>query len=461
MIYDTEDTIAAVATPAGYGGIAIIRVSGSRAHETVDKIFARPDGQSFAAQANNSIRYGHIKDECGGVLDEVLVSKMKAPHTYTAEDTAEINCHGGYAAAESVLELLLKNGVRAAEPGEFSKRAFLNGRIDLSQAEAVSDIITAKTSSFAKIAAMQISGALSEAINAIKQSILALLAALEVTIQYPEYDVPEVTDAELRSRLELIKSDIEKLAAGYARGAIMRDGLKTAIVGKPNVGKSLLLNKLSGKDRAIVTDIAGTTRDVVDELINIGGVPVRLMDTAGIRESSDTVEAIGIGRSLAAVEEAEFVLFVLDGSLPPDSDDERIRAAVSTKAKAVLLNKSDLGIGAAAAAFVSGENCPVIKVSAKTGDGLEEAVNTLRDFVCSDAQDTAAGRILVNARHKKLIDSALLAVESAISSIDNGLPVDMVQIDIKDAWESLGAITGETADEDIVDEIFKNFCLGK
>ena len=459
MIYDTSDTIAAVATPAGYGGIAIIRVSGPKAHEAVNRIFLRPGKKTFTEQDNNTIHYGHIVDANSEELDEVLVSKMCAPHTYTAEDVAEINCHGGYAAAKSVLDLLLKNGVRMAEPGEFTKRAFLNGRLDLSQAEAVGDMIMAKTETFSRIAVRQISGALSDTINAIKQDILELLASLEVTIQYPEYDVPEVTDAELGEKLDIIIRDITQLAASYEKGSVLRDGLKTAIAGKPNVGKSMLLNRLIGEDKAIVTDIAGTTRDVVDEVINMGGVPVRLMDTAGIRHSEDTVEAIGIQRSLDAIENAEFILFVLDGSTVPDENDRRILAALEGKQYITVINKSDLRVSEQTLAFTEGMD--TVTVSAMNNEGIDEIEKRLRQLVTDGSADLAAGKLIVNARHKALIDSALSSALSAKALLEEGLPSDMVEIDIKDTWETLGRITGETADEEIVTEIFKNFCLGK
>ncbi len=455
-----SSTIAAISTPSGTGGISIIRVSGPDAFDAVGRIFVRPGGKSFSEAPNFSMSYGHIVDRTGAVLDEVLVSKMCAPHTYTTQDVAEINCHGGMAASRSVLDELLRDErVVPAQPGEFTKRAFLGGRIDLSQAEAVSDIITSSSESFSRIAASQISGRLREHLDRVKDSILELLSDLEVTIQYPEYDIDELKDFSLKRELGIIRRQLSELSGSYQRGEIYRSGLKTAIVGKPNVGKSMLLNALLRQDKAIVTDIPGTTRDVVDELIVMDGIPVKIMDTAGIRESSDRVEAIGIERSLKAMELSDLVIFVCDGSSPPDSEDFSIWEKAAGRQRICVMNKSDRGVcGECASAF--GQEDPVA-LSALTGEGLEELEKRISSFVRGEGDDIAKSIILVNSRHKSLIDSALRHIDEASSTLEEGLPADLISIDILDSWHDLGEITGETADEDIVDRIFEKFCLGK
>lgn len=455
-----QDTIAAISTPVGNGGISIIRVSGEDAFDAVGRIFRRPGGKTFADAGNFSVSYGHIVNGEGEVLDEVLVTRMNGPHTYTTEDVAEINCHGGMAAATSILNLILSLGtVRMAEPGEFTKRAFLGGRIDLSQAEAVSDMITSRSETFSKIAAGQIEGRLREKIDQVKQEILTMLSNLEVTIQYPEYDIDELTDFSLEKELEVIRNDIASLADTYRKGEMYKNGLRTAIVGKPNVGKSMLLNALLNEEKAIVTDIPGTTRDVVDEMIVLSGIPVKIMDTAGIRESSDTVEAIGIARSLSAMERADLVLFVADVSAPLTDEDLDIWEKAKSRDVIAVLNKSDAGTCAGTAERFAG--VPHVILSAKTGEGTDKLEDMIVSFASSSPGDIAGSILLVNSRHKTLIDRALSYIDSAIGTLREGLPADLTEIDIRDAWHTLGEITGETADEDIIDEIFANFCLGK
>ncbi len=454
-----EETIAAISTPPGMGGIAIIRISGEKAFVICEKIFRRPADKSLSEAANFSLSYGHIVDENGDILDEVLLGKMCAPHTYTTEDVAEINCHGGYAAAKSILDVVLKCGARIAEPGEFTKRAFLGGRIDLSQAEAVSDMINTKTEVFSKIAARQISGRLKEAIDDIKAKILTLLSNLEVSIQYPEYDIDELTNFELKIELEKVKESVSELASSFRKGEIYKDGLKTAIVGKPNVGKSMLLNAILNEEKAIVTDIPGTTRDVIDETVCLNGVPVKLLDTAGIRESLDTVEAIGIKRSLKAMEESDLTLFVADAASPITAEDVCIYEKIKDRAHIVVLNKCDEPLCESTLKYFENDNC--VLISAKTGENLKQAEQMISEFAENEPGDILGGTVLVNARHKRLIDNALDSLAQALSTFDAGMPVDLCEIDIRNAWRSLGEITGETADEDIVNEIFANFCLGK
>lgn len=454
-----EETIAAISTPAGMGGISIIRISGDEAFEVIERIFKRPNNKKFADANNFSINYGHIVNKNGEVLDEVLVSKMKAPHTYTTQDVCEINCHGGFAAARSVLDLIISEGIRLAEPGEFTKRAFLGGRIDLSQAEAVSDMITSKTESFSKIAAGQIEGRLKDEIDKIKSEILTVLSNLEVTIQYPEYDIDELQNFELKNELDIIRNHMMNLSATFKKGEIYKDGLKTAIVGKPNVGKSMLLNALVNEEKAIVTDIPGTTRDVVDELIYMGGIPVKIMDTAGIRESDDKVEAIGIQKSISALENADLALFVCDVSDKLSEEDKAIYEKAKQKPIIVILNKCDKGINENTKDFFKDDNFVIM--SARTCDNLEELEEKITAFAQSEPGDVASCILLVNSRHKALIDRAVNSIGSAIETLSCMMPVDLIEIDIRDAWHALGEITGETADEDIVNEIFANFCLGK
>ena len=454
-----EETIAAISTPPGMGGIAIIRISGEKAFDICEKIFCRPSNKSLSEASNFSLSYGHIADENGDILDEVLLGKMCAPHTYTTEDVAEINCHGGYAAAKSILDLVLKCGARIAEPGEFTKRAFLGGRIDLSQAEAVSDMINTKTEVFSKIAARQISGRLKDAIDDIKAKILTVLSNLEVSIQYPEYDIDELTDFELKIELEKVKESVSELAASFRKGEIYKDGLKTAIVGKPNVGKSMLLNAILNEEKAIVTDIPGTTRDVIDETVCLNGVPVKLLDTAGIRESLDTVEAIGIKRSLKAMEESDLTLFVADAASPLTADDIDIYEKIKDRPHIVVLNKCDEPLCEATLKYF--ETDKFVLISAKTGKNLKQTEQMISEFAENEPGDILGGTVLVNARHKRLIDNALECIAQALLTFDAGMPVDLCEIDIRNAWRYLGEITGETADEDIVNEIFANFCLGK
>ncbi len=458
MLY-YRDTIAAISTPTGYGGISIIRVSGDNAFEVVNKIFRRPGGKSFIEQGRNTIHYGHIIDENGNILDEVLVSKMPAPHTFTAEDVAEINCHGGIVAVRRVLELVTRTGARLAQPGEFTKRAFLNGRIDLSQAEAISDVITAKTNLAANAAIGQLTGVLSQRIDEIKQKILTLISNIEVTIQYPEYDIEDVTDEELLDALREIKKDIVKLLKTYAQGEILREGLKVAICGKPNVGKSMMLNALLNEEKAIVTDIAGTTRDIVDEYISLSGLPVRIIDTAGIRESEDVVEKIGIDRSVKAANEADLVLFLCDSSKPLDEEDEKILEILDGKNVIYILNKTDLGTDESVVKRFEG------KVSLETSALNKENIDKLEEMIISQVlennEDVMSDAVVTSVRHKGLLEDALSSVTQALDCVEAGYEIDLVQVDINDCWASLGNITGQAVTEDIIDEIFANFCLGK
>ena len=458
MLYN-EDTIAAISTPMGYGGISIVRISGKEAFAICDKLFVRPNEQSFSDQSVGTICYGHIVNNQGDILDEVLVSKMKAPHTFTAEDVAEINCHGGLNAVKSVLDEILRNGARVAQAGEFTKRAFINGRIDLSQAEAVSDIITAKTALSTKAALSQLSGVLSDEIDSIKQMLLTLLADLEVTIQYPEYDVPDMDNEELQSTLRKIQEKISQLIDSYKTGEILREGLKVVIAGKPNVGKSLLLNRLIKKNKAIVTDIPGTTRDAIDEYMSLGGIPIILIDTAGIRDSEDIVESIGIQKTKDSIEKADLVIFVTDISAPLSAEDQEIYESIRDKDHIVVLNKADAPVVSETESYFAEADSVII--SALTKEGLPSLEAKLSEFVLGENKDIVAEAVVSNARHKTLLESAKASINGALDALIQGLPVDLIETDIRDTWASLGMITGETADEDIINEIFSKFCLGK
>lgn len=455
-----EDTIAAIATPSGYGGVSIIRISGNDAFTVIDKIFKMSKGSIFDVE-RNTINYGHIVDNATNeIIDEVLVSKMCAPHSFTAEDVIEINCHGGMSVTKDVLDLVLKNGARLAEAGEFTKRAFLNGRIDLVQAEAVSDLITAKTSSFAKNAMNSLRGDLSEKIDDIKADITNMLARLEVTIQYPEYDEEDLTDNEIISLVKNMIFKLKKIISTFEKGEIMKDGVKVAIIGKPNVGKSQLLNSIINENKAIVTDEAGTTRDIVDEVVNIKGIPVKFIDTAGIRNADSKVEKIGIDKSISMLDESNIILFCIDASRALDEEDfDIIRMLPENKDILVVLNKTDLDINEETVkAF---ENYKTVKISALKKEGIEKIENKIYSLANLNDNDEMGDVLVSNVRHKNLLLGALEDFNHAVDMVNSGLEVDLVEIDINSALDKLGSITGETTSEDIIDEIFKNFCLGK
>lgn len=455
-----EDTIAAIATPSGYGGVSIIRISGSEAFDVTDKIF-KMKNKNIHDVNKNTINYGHIIDpKTNEVVDEVLVSKMCAPHSFTAEDVIEINCHGGMSVTSRVLALVLENGARLAEAGEFTKRAFLNGRIDLVQAEAISDLIMAKTNSFAKSAMNSLKGDLSEKIDEIKADITNMLARLEVTIQYPEYDEEDLTDNEIVDLIEKMSFKLKKIISTFEKGEILKEGIKVAIIGKPNVGKSQLLNALINENKAIVTDEAGTTRDIVDEVVNIKGVPVKFIDTAGIRNADNKVEQIGIDKSISMLEDSNIILFCIDSSRALDSEDiEIIKMFPENKDIIVVLNKMDLDVNEETInAF---ENYKTIEISALKQEGIEKIENAIYDIAKVNDNDEVGEILVSNVRHKNLLLGAKEDFDHAVEMVHSGLEVDLVEIDINSALSKLGEITGETTSEDIIDEIFKNFCLGK
>lgn len=454
MITKEFDTIAAISTPLGEGAIAIVRLSGSDAVAIAKKVFK---GKDLDTVASHTINYGHIFEQ-ERLVDEVMLSVMRAPKTFTREDLVEINTHGGIAVTQEILQLLLRSGARLAEPGEFTKRAFLNGRIDLAQAESVMDLIRAKTDQAANIAIKQLDGSLSNLINNIRQEILESLAQVEVNIDYPEYDdVETMTSQMLLEKTAHFEQLLETLLATAKRGKILREGLRTAIIGRPNVGKSSLLNQLLREEKAIVTDIAGTTRDVITEFANIGGVPLELIDTAGIRETEDVVEKIGVERSQKALEEADLVLLVLDASSPLTAKDVELLEVSSSSNRIVLLNKTDLP------EKIELEKLPedYIRISALKNENLDAVEKQIRTLFFSGEIEAKDATTLSNARHIGLVDEALGALKEANNGLAMGLPVDLIQVDVTRCWQLLGEITGEAAPDELITQLFSQFCLGK
>lgn len=451
------DTIAAISTPLGEGAIGIVRLSGTKALDIARSIFK---GKDLTTVASHTLNYGHIiKPSTGEVIDEVMVSVMLAPKTFTREDVIEINTHGGIAVTNDILQLLIKQGARMAEPGEFTKRAFLNGRIDLTQAEAVMDLIRAKTDKAMSIAIKQLDGSLSQLISDTRQEILNTLAQVEVNIDYPEYDdVEEMTTALLRDKTREFQTLLEQLLRTAKRGKILREGLSTAIIGRPNVGKSSLLNTLLREDKAIVTDIAGTTRDVIEEYVNIKGIPLKLVDTAGIRETDDLVEQIGVERSKKALQEADLVLLVLNASEKLTEQDKALLALSQNSNRIILLNKTDLE-QVIEKDQLPEEAIPISVLQNQNIDQIEDRINQLFfDHTGLIEQDAT---YLSNARHISLIEQAVQSLEAVNEGLALGMPVDLLQIDLTRAWEILGEITGDAAPDELITQLFSQFCLGK
>jgi tRNA modification GTPase len=454
------DTIGAISTSIGEGGIAIVRISGDKTKDIVDKIFQAKNGKSIKDMKSYTMKYGYIIDENNNHIDEVIVSFMKGPRSFTAEDTIEINCHGGVVATNKVLEQAIKQGVRIAEPGEFTKRAFLNGRIDLSQAEAVIDIINAKTDLSMKSALMQSEGAISKEIKGLREKLLSTIAHIEATVDYPEDDLEEVTAEMAIKDLEITKKEIKGFIETAEEGKILREGLSTVIVGKPNVGKSSLLNALTKENRAIVTDIPGTTRDIIEEYINISGIPIKIIDTAGIRQTEDVVEKIGVERSRAKINDADLIIFILDSSNELSEEDKEIINHISNKKYMILLNKSDLN-SKITKENLENINCKEIySISAKTGEGIDKVRVAIKDMFFK-GQISTNNVIITNSRHKEALLRAYECIESAIDTLNHTFAIDLASIDIRNAWTFLGEITGDSLEENIIDKIFKSFCLGK
>ena len=457
MITREFDTITAIATPLGEGAIGIVRISGSDAVAIANRIF---QGKNLETVDSHTLNYGHILDpEKDEILDEVMVGVMRAPKTFTREDVIEINTHGGIAVTNEILQLILRQGARMAEPGEFTKRAFLNGRVDLTQAEAIMDIIRAKTDKAMNIAVKQLDGSLKDLIDNTRQEILNTLAQVEVNIDYPEYDdVEEMTTALLREKTQEFQNLLENLLRTARRGKILREGLSTAIIGRPNVGKSSLLNNLLREDKAIVTDIAGTTRDVIEEYVNIKGVPLKLIDTAGIRETDDIVEKIGVERSRQALAEADLILLVLNASEKLTDQDRALLALSDMTRRIVLLNKTDLK------EEIEAEELPedVIRISVLENqniDQIEERINQLFFDNAGIVEQDAT--YLSNSRHISLIEQAVQSLQAVNEGLELGMPVDLLQVDLTRTWQILGEITGDAAPDELITQLFSQFCLGK
>lgn len=454
------DTIAAVATPLGEGGIAIIRVSGPQAVEAVDKIYKGRHGLSTVD--THTIQYGHLVDSEGDVLEEVMVSVMRAPRTFTREDVVEINCHGGIVSVKRVLDLVLEQGVRMAEPGEFTKRAFLNGRIDLSQAEAVIDLIRAKTDKAMKVALHQVQGKLSLLIEDLRRQLIELMAHIEVTIDYPEHDVDDVTRNLLAEKSRWVQEEIEKLLRTAKQGKILREGLSTVIVGRPNVGKSSLLNSLLQEVKAIVTDIPGTTRDIIEEYVNVRGIPLRLVDTAGIRDTEDIVERIGVEKSREMLSKADLVLLVLNYGEELTEEDRNLLQVVQPMNAIIIVNKVDLPqrIDLSDVQQRVG-NMPIVMMSIAKEEGTERLEEAIASKFFSGSIQSDDLTYVSNARHIQLLREASQVIGEAIEAVEDGLPVDMVAFDIRRTWELLGEVIGDTVSDDLISQIFAQFCLGK
>lgn len=451
------DTIAAISTAVGESGVSIIKVSGDRSKEIVSKIFRIKNKTDFKEAAPWTIQYGHIIRPDGEIVDEVLVSFFQGPKSFTAEDVVEINCHGGRVATESVLNEVFHAGARPAEPGEFTKRAFLNGRIDLSQAEAVIDIIQAKTDLSMKAALEQSGGKLSAEIKEIRDSILNLLAFIEVTVDFPEEDLEFTTGQEVSEKLSGLLQKVGSLIRTSEEGKIIRDGLSIAIIGKPNVGKSSLMNALLKENRAIVTDIPGTTRDIIEEYLNIDGIPIKITDTAGIRETDDVVERIGVDRSKSKIDEADLIVFVLDSSRPLDREDIDIIEYIKDRKIVTLINKVDLEEKLKLDGYDLGET---IQVSALNGFGLNELKDKIKQLFFH-GQVEAKDYMVTNRRHKEALMRANEKMYAAKTAIDQGISLDLAAIDLNASWNYFGEITGDTLSEDLVDKIFSDFCIGK
>ncbi|WP_156393390.1 tRNA uridine-5-carboxymethylaminomethyl(34) synthesis GTPase MnmE [Staphylococcus sp. NAM3COL9] len=456
------DTITSISTPMGEGAIGIVRLSGADAVNVADKLFKGK--QKLADVTSHTINYGHIIDpESEEVIEEVMVSVLRAPKTFTREDIVEINCHGGILTINKVLELTMSNGARMAEPGEFTKRAFLNGRIDLSQAEAVMDFIRSKTDRASKVAMNQIEGRLSDMIKRQRQSILEILAQVEVNIDYPEYDdVEDATTEFLLGKSNEIKEEINKLLETGTQGKIMREGLSTVIVGSPNVGKSSMLNNLIQDNKAIVTEVPGTTRDTLEEYVNVRGVPLRLVDTAGIRETEDIVERIGVERSRKALGEADLILFVLNYNEALSEEDRKLYEVIKNEDAIVIVNKMDLDkqLDIDEVKEMIGD-MPLIQTSMLKQEGIDQLEIQIRDlFFGGDVQNQDMTYVS-NSRHISLLKEARNTIQDAIDAAESDIPMDMIQIDLTRTWEILGEIIGESASDELIDQLFSQFCLGK
>ena len=455
-------TIVSISTAPGIGGIGIIRMSGEDTFRILDKIFIQKKKKSIEEINGYSIKYGHIVDN-DQVIDEVLVSYFKQPKSYTTENMCEINSHGGNIVVKRILELCLKNGAKLAEPGEFTKRAFLNGRIDLTQAESVIDVINAKSEREVKAGIKQLEGELSKKINTIKQKILDIMVNIEVSIDYPEYDdIEEVQNKQILDMLEEIQQDLDILNKSFENGKVIKEGIKTAIIGRPNAGKSSLLNAILKEDRAIVTEYEGTTRDTIEEFVTVNGVPLKLIDTAGIREATDEVEKIGVSKAKKIAEEADLVIAIFDSSKELTVDDFEILEIIKNKKSIIILNKIDLNKKVLKTdESLTSVSKNIIEISAVQKLGIEKLYDKISEMFNLNEINLDNEILITNVRHKELINNALKKVEETKNTIKNNMPIDIVAIYMKDILEQLGSITGESISEDIINEIFSKFCLGK
>ena len=451
-----EDTIVAISTASGVGAISIIRLSGSKALEVASKIFK---GKDLKKVASHTINHGYIIDKNRNIIDEVLVSVMLAPKTYTMEDIVEINTHGGIASTNKVLELCLVNGARLAQPGEFTKRAFLNGRIDLTEAEAIEDVIHSSTAKSLILSMNQLTGSLKNLITETRKDIMGLIANIEVNIDYPEYDDVEImTNNVLVPKIQNLKTRIEKILKESENGKIIKEGIKTSIIGRPNVGKSSLLNNLLEEDKAIVTDIAGTTRDIVEGETIINGIKINFLDTAGIRETANVVEKIGVDKSKKIINTADLIILVLNNNEKLTPDDLELLDLVKDKNYIIFVNKNDLP---ANIDLPIGKYTNVVYGNTLTTAGIKELKEMITTIFNLEKINTNDPTYITNARHKALIEVALNYLNSALENIDNGYSVDMLEIDIRACWDTLGEIIGATYKDELLDELFSNFCLGK
>ena len=455
-------TIAAISTATGNGGIGIVRMSGKKSFDILNKIF-KPVSKKEDEIKGYSIKFGYIIDpENNEKIDEVLVSFFVSPKSYTTENMCEINSHGGIIVEKRILELCLKNGAELAEPGEFTKRAFLNGRIDLAQAESVIDLINSKSDNEAKASINQLEGKLSKKIQSIRKKILDVMADIEANIDYPEYDIEEITNSKIKVVLEEIKEDLIRLSETFENGKMLKEGVKTIILGKPNAGKSSLLNAILNEERAIVSEYAGTTRDTIEEYVNIDGISLKLIDTAGIRKTDDKIEEIGVKRALKLSEDADLIIAIFDGSKELDDEDLEILKIIKNKKSIILLNKKDLGdLKLEENEYIKNNFKNVIKISAKNGEGIENIYKKISEMYNTNEIKMNDGVIITNLRHKNQIEKALKSVDEALESNEKGLPIDIVSIPIIQVLHDLSSITGEDVSEDIINEIFSKFCLGK
>lgn len=456
-------TIAAISTAPAIGGIGIVRMSGKDCFEVLEKIFKPKNPETIENIAGYRIKYGTIVNpETNRVVDEVLVSYFKCPKSYTAENMCEINSHGGIVVLREILELCLKNGAELAKPGEFTERAFLNGRIDLTQAEAIIDIINAKSTREAQESANQLEGYLSRKINEIREKIMDIMVNIEANIDYPEYDVEEVSNKDAENKLKEIENELIKLSKTFENGKILKEGVKIAIIGSPNAGKSSLLNSMLKEERAIVTDIAGTTRDIIEEQISIEGIPFKVIDTAGIRDAKDKIEQIGIEKSKKAANEADVILAVFDSSVPLNDEDREILNLLKHKKSIIVLNKTDLKqIVNNECKEIQDVNTEVINISLKNNEGLERIYESLVKMFNLNQINLDNELTITNIRHQELINKAIESTRMALNDLNNSMPIDIISINIKEILEHLGEITGDNVSEDIIKNIFAKFCLGK